>query len=96
MARSNVAKTLVSKQHAPFRSLNRRSDKFLFSIKSGLLALSRFGGFRPNKSFLAMIIIFMVGLGLPATPAKASKYASIVIEEASGKVLFSRNADNLR
>lgn len=96
MAQANVAKTLLNKQQAPFRSLNRRGDKFLFSIKCGFLALSRRGGFRPDKSFLAMMIIFMVGLGLPATPAKASKYASIVIEEATGKVLFSRNADNLR
>jgi D-alanyl-D-alanine carboxypeptidase len=37
-----------------------------------------------------------LGLGLSATQAQASKYASIVIEEATGKVLFSRNADNLR
>ena len=43
-----------------------------------------------------MMIIFMFGAGLPATQAQASKYASIVIEEATGKVLFSRNADNLR
>ena len=42
------------------------------------------------------MIIFLVGFWLPATPAQASKYASIVIEEATGKVLFSRNADNLR
>jgi D-alanyl-D-alanine carboxypeptidase len=96
MARSNVAKTLLNKQHAPFRSLNRRGEKFLFSIKSGLLALSQLGVFRPGKSLLTMMIIFMVGLGLSATQAKASKYASIVIEEATGKVLFSRNADNLR
>jgi D-alanyl-D-alanine carboxypeptidase len=32
----------------------------------------------------------------PPNPAKASKYASIVIEEGSGRVLFSRNADQLR
>ena len=96
MARANVAKTLLNKQHAPFRSLNRRGEKCLFSIKSGLLALSRLGVFRPGKSFLAMMIIFMVGFGLSATQAQASKYASIVIEEATGKVLFSRNADNLR
>jgi len=69
MARSNVAKTLLNKQHAPFRSLNRRGEKCLFSI-------------------LAMMIIFMVGFGLSATQAQANKYASIVIEEATGKVLF--------
>ena len=96
MARANVAKTLLNKQHPSFRSLNRRVDKFQFSIKSDLLALSWLGVFRPCKSLLTMMIIFMVGFGLSATQAKASKYASIVIEEATGKVLFSRNADNLR
>ena len=96
MARANVAKTLLNKRHVSFQSLNRRGDKFLFSIKSSLLALSQLGVFRPCKSFLAMMIIFMVGLGLLATQAKASKYASIVIEECIGNVLFSRNADNLR
>jgi D-alanyl-D-alanine carboxypeptidase len=96
MARSNVAKTLLSKQHPSFRSLNRRGDECLFLIKSSLLALSRLGFFRLGKSLLTMMIIFMVGFGLLATQAKASKYASIVIEEATGKVLFSRNADNLR
>ena len=96
MARANLAKTLLNKQHASFHSLNRLGDTFLFLMKSGLLALSQLGVFRPYKSFLAMMIILMVGLGLLATQAKASKYASIVIEEATGKVLFSRNADNLR
>ena len=96
MARANVAKTLLNKQHASFQSLNHHGDKFLFSMKSSLLAWSQLGVFRPCKSFLAMMIIFMVGLGLLATQAQASKYASIVIEEATGKVLFSRNADNLR
>ncbi len=96
MARANVAKTLLNKQHPSFRALNRRVDKFQFSIKSDLLALSWLGVFRPCKSLLTMIIIFMIGFGLSATQAQASKYASIVIEEATGKVLFSRNADNLR
>jgi D-alanyl-D-alanine carboxypeptidase len=94
MARAIVAKTLLNKQHASFRSLNHGGDKFLFSIKSGLLAWSQLGGFRPGKFLVTMMAIFVVGLS--ATPAKASKYASIVIEEATGKVLFSRNADNLR
>ena len=96
MARANVAKTLLKRQHPSFRSLNCCGDKIRYSIKTGLLALSRLGILRFRKSLLTMIIISMVGLGLPATQAKASKYASIVIEEATGKVLFSRNADNLR
>jgi len=95
MARANVAKTLLNKQHASFRLVSRRGDKTLFSIKTGLLALSQLGFFRPCKSVLALIII-IVGFGMSATHAQASKYASIVIEEATGKVLFSRNADNLR
>ena len=95
MARTNVAKTLLNKQHASFRLVSRRGDKTLFSIKTGLSALSQLGFFRPCKSFLALIII-IVGFGMSATHAQASKYASIVIEEATGKVLFSRNADNLR
>ena len=95
MARANVAKTLLNKQHASFRLVSRRGDKTLFSIKTGLLALSQLGFFRPCKSGLALIII-IVGFGMSATHAQASKYASIVIEEATGKVLFSRNADNLR
>ena len=94
MALAIVAKTLLNKQHASFRSLNHGGDIFLFSIKSGLLAWSQLGGFRPGKFLVTMMAIFVVGLS--ATPAKASKYASIVIEEATGKVLFSRNADNLR
>ena len=96
MAPANVAKTLLNKQHACFWSLNRRGDNFPFSIKSSLLDLSQFGVSRPCKSLLTMIIIFMVGLGLSTTQAQANKYASIVIEEATGKVLFSRNADSLR
>ena len=96
MARANVAKTLLNKQHACFWSLNRRGDNFPFSIKSSLLDLSQFGVSRPCKSLLTMIIIILVGLGLSTTQAQANKYASIVIEEATGKVLFSRNADSLR
>ena len=96
MARANVAKTLLKKQHPFFRSLNRRGDDFVFRIKSGHSALPHLWVFRHCKSLFTMMVVFMIGFGLPATQAKASKYASIVIEEATGKVLFSRNADNLR
>ena len=72
MPRANVAKTLLNNQHASFHSLNRRGDNFLFSIKSSLLDLSRFRISRPCKSHLAMIIIFMVGLGLSTKQALAS------------------------
>jgi len=91
MARANVAKTLLNKQHASFRLVSRRGDKTLFSIKTGLLALSQLGFFRPCKSVLALIII-IVGFGMSATHAQASKYASSLLK-SHWQVLFSRNAD---
>ena len=56
------------------------------------------GGFR---SLLPLMMTVMSGVLLfamlvGAGRAEASKYASIVMEEASGRVLFSRNADSLR
>ena len=46
-----------------------------------------------------MVLLFVAAL-VAATgasmPAKAAKYSAIVIEEGSGRVLFSRNADSLR
>jgi len=56
------------------------------------------GGFR---SLSPVMMAFMLGVLLfamlvAAGRAEASKYASIVMEEASGRVLFSRNADSLR
>lgn len=56
------------------------------------------GGFRSLSpvmmAFMSGVFLFamLVGTGR----AEASKYASIVMEEASGRVLFSRNADSLR
>ena len=47
------------------------------------------------KTVAASAVLFFC-FGLSPTPALANKYAAIVIEEASGKVLFSRNADHLR
>ena len=35
-------------------------------------------------------------LGPGVSTAQANKYAAIVVEEANGKVLFSRNAEHLR
>ena len=41
-----------------------------------------------------MILPFVAALAmLPERSAQASKYAAIVIEESSGRVLFARNAD---
>ena len=56
------------------------------------------GGFRFLSpvmiAFMSGVLLFSMLVG--AGRAEASKYASIVMEEASGRVLFSRNADNLR
>ena len=41
-------------------------------------------------------MLFCLVLGSAGTPAYAAKYAAIVIEEDSGRVLFARNADKLR
>ena len=44
-----------------------------------------------------MILPFVAALAmLPERSAQASKYAAIVIEESSGRVLFARNADKAR
>lgn len=56
------------------------------------------GGFRSLSpvmmAFMSGVLLFAMLVG--ADRAEASKYASIVMEEASGRVLFSRNADSLR
>ena len=43
-----------------------------------------------------LFIVVFVALAGASTPAQAAKYAAIVIEEDSGRVLFARNADSLR
>ena len=48
------------------------------------------------KNSLFFYIFFLFMITLLSSVANASKYAAIVIEEATGKVLFSRNADKLR
>ena len=45
-------------------------------------------------AFILGVLLFAMLVG--AGRAEASKYASIVMEEANGRVLFSRNADSLR
>ena len=50
-------------------------------------------------SLIRILILSLLLLGfamVQATPAMAAKYAAIVIEEHSGKVLFARNADQAR
>ena len=57
----------------------------------------------PSRSILVtarnMVWLFMmafIALVGTSAPAQAAKYAAIVIEEDSGRVLFARNADSLR
>ena len=57
----------------------------------------------PSKSIFVtarnMVWLFMmafIALVGTSAPAQAAKYAAIVIEEDSGRVLFARNADSLR
>ena len=61
-----------------------------------VLSYLRLSGTIKPSLVITVTALTMATFCLIATPAKAGKYASIVIEEASGKVLFSRNADNLR
>ena len=49
-----------------------------------------------SSRLMWLAILVCVALGSAGTPAYAAKYAAIVIEEDSGKVLFARNADKLR
>ena len=46
--------------------------------------------------WLAAAACLLAVLATPFQPAHAAKYAAIVIEESSGKVLFARNADKSR
>ena len=48
------------------------------------------------RNMFWLLIIACFALAGASGPAQAAKYAAIVIEEDSGRVLFSRNADSLR
>ena len=43
-----------------------------------------------------LFIMVFIALAGASVPAQAAKYAAIVIEEDSGRVLFARNADRPR
>ena len=43
-----------------------------------------------------LFMMAFIALAGVSVPAQAAKYAAIVIEEDSGRVLFARNADSLR
>ncbi len=64
----------------------------LKTLKSGLVKIQS-----KLASFAVMSALALtVSLGSGISIAHANKYAAIVIEEVSGKVLFSRNAEHLR
>ena len=48
------------------------------------------------RNMIWLFIVAFIGLAGVNVPAHAAKYAAIVIEEDSGRVLFARNADKLR
>ena len=102
MPRLSVAKTLHLIQLTRHRFIYWCSNQALFNIMLFFLALET-----PQSRLLKIqsklplrLIVVMLGLFLCLGPgistAQANKYAAIVIEEASGKVLFSRNAEHLR
>jgi len=66
-----------------------------FSLSLELAARMRSGWQRSLAAMLLLLPLMLAATVMPA-PAKAAKYAAIVIEESSGRVLFARNADKAR
>jgi len=52
--------------------------------------------YRLTRFLTISALLLLVSFGASMQNAQAAKYAAIVIEEQSGKVLFSRSADSLR
>ena len=102
MPRLNVAKMLHLMRLTRHRFVYRCGNQALFKIMLFFLALEtqRSKRAKLQSKFTLRLIIAMLGLfvclGPGISTAQANKYAAIVIEEASGKVLFSRNAEHLR
>ncbi len=102
MPRLNVAKMLHLMRMTPHRFVHRCGNQPLFRLVLFFL------GFETQQSRLAnlqsqptlRVIIATLALFVCLAPgistAQVNKYAAIVIDEASGKVLFSRNAEHLR
>ncbi len=95
MPRSDVATTLHSKWPTATKPFFYSSNLPLLLTMSFLHALSKLRTLLSLRLF-ASGAMFFVCFTFSPTSTLASKYAAIVIEEASGKVLFSRNADHLR
>ncbi|MGC6497240.1 MAG: D-alanyl-D-alanine carboxypeptidase family protein [Candidatus Puniceispirillaceae bacterium] len=71
-------------------------DSLISAVRQSIGAVPRFPKIViPARLFALFLIIG--GLAMTqASPASAAKYAAIVIEEHSGRVLFARNADQAR
>ena len=102
MPRLNVAKMLHLMQRIRHRFLYRCGHRARFKIMPFFLALEaqqlrlakRY--FSHMRRLMIAVLVLLACLGPGISTAQANKYAAIVIEEASGKVLFSRNAEHLR
>jgi D-alanyl-D-alanine carboxypeptidase len=102
MPRLNVAKmphrTPLTRHQFFYRCGNQallRVMLFFFAFDTQQSGLENL---QPKRTLTVMIALLglFVYLGPGISAAQADKYASIVIEEATGKVLFSRNAEHLR
>ena len=49
-----------------------------------------------TRNMVWLFMVVFIALAGTSVPAQAAKYAAIVIEEDSGRVLFARNAHSLR
>ena len=102
MPRLNVAKMLhimrLKKHRLISWCLNRAlldSRLVFFILETQRFRLESRQSKNTLRILIALTWLFMC-LGPGTSAALANKYAAIVIEEASGKVLFSRNAEHLR
>ncbi len=95
MPRLNVAEILYIMRPAKHRFFYRSGNLSLLSAMLSFLTLESLQSKLLTRAIVAVLGLFLC-LGPGISTAKANKYAAIVIEEASGKVLFSRNAEHLR
>ena len=102
MPQSKVADMLYLIRPSTHRFLYRCGNTAL--VRASLLFLAaktlqfRLLQMRSNAAcgVTMMALAIFICLGLCPSSAEASKYAAIVINETTGKVMFSRNADHLR
>ena len=96
---ANLLHLMRSKRH---RFVYRCGNRTLIKIVPFFLTFEtpNFELTKPWAKYKNLLIIIMIGFfvcfGPGTSTAQVNKYAAIVIEEANGKVLFSRNAEHLR